>query len=642
MKRIEKKRWRRRLKGDIGEAALIGLSVATALTYTAVVGAGIAREQIRIGALVAETNRIIEAVQNYQAENVKPLSEYKNTEDIGWPDPKGPDNSFTTDFTTVERGDRDDCSRALNILAGDTSFNGSPDPEEPAFLPEGHAQSSRSLADPRLRWLTSCSAPRIDPSDPTRAINDGGQVFRLFLTSFGEDPACYDNPNSLVMECPDADLAYMLAAATGGQVKQEGAGTPGTPIGTLDSPSPYARNNVYIEWPIFRGAAWPTINNVLDKAILKEYTDSTENLQIEKPTSAFSGIRLGGLNAVRQPDGSTVEQRAWAENPGRLARWISGIDSSDTTINPKDVAAAEPLAVAKATQLDARSFAIFNRVTRYDPFNLSVTSPDILYDFNTAAQLPCADMLDSSGTLSSGYPTFTNQIEVLQLTFWGFDSNSLQTDTITLPTSNPGPANHVTLSPIGWQIFDDESPPPPSPPSTKFSPEVRVNFFVILPAFDDGFTTKFSIRSTPSGDISISDPSGSLTAPQGWTPPPSPASQDWVDYRGKCDPVVVEGYVVSNETGNVHVFSKRPIDDTIPSRANRTLVYFETTIDRDCYSSHGGVTNAQRRRYFISQKLPAIPVVQIATYEAPNASAAPAVQLSSMAHCSFQDHDKTY
>ena len=314
-----------REKGAFDSTALWGLALATGITYASLVGIGISREEIRIRALVSEAHDLLDGVRAWQADHAAPVSAYTNALEVGWPDAE-PDPTDLTDFA---------CRDALSVMAGDTDADGAANPGEPNYISAAFIGSNRSLSDPRLRWVTRCT-------------DVGGQQFRLQLTSFGNDPACSESPGALAQECPGFDVAELLAAATGGQVLSEGTGTP----------SSYAAGNRYVDWMVWRGAAYPALNRLGEMLIWKDYNEAN-SLGLENPTVASSGIQLGGWTDMS----TTPPVRHLAESPADLARWITGVDSSspDTDVRP--------LTPSSLTRLDGRSFAVFHRAVRYDVFD---------------------------------------------------------------------------------------------------------------------------------------------------------------------------------------------------------------------------------------------------------------------------------
>ena len=413
---------RARERGAFDTTALWGLALATGITYASLVGIGISREEIRIRALIAETHDLLEGVRAWQADHAAPVSAYTGAVEVGWPD-ADPDPLDPTDFA---------CRDALAVLAGDTDGDGMPDPGEPNYISARFTGSASSLADSRLRWFTSCTGV-------------GGQQFRLQLTSFGADPACSPSPGVLAQECPEIDIAEILAASTGGQVLPEGSGTP----------SSFASGNDFVDWTVWRGAAYPALNRLGEMLVWKDYNEA-DSLGLENSTAASSGIQLGGWldRSVTPP------VRHFAESPAGLARWITGIDSSapDTDVRP--------LAPASPTRLDGRSFAVFNRAVRYDVFN----GPENLFTVPTPS--PCE---------SGANPRWIASVESMRVTFGGF------TDTAAL-VIGAGPTNGTeSFVPISWQVHDDGG-------AGVYSPEIAIGIFAVLPEFTD------AISSLPPAD----------------------------------------------------------------------------------------------------------------------------------------------
>ena len=408
---------RARERGAFDTTALWGLALATGITYASLVGVGISREELRIRALISETDDLLEGVRAWQADHAAPVSAYVGAVEVGWPD-ADPDPLDPTDFA---------CRDALAFLAGDTDADGVPNPGEPNYISARFVESTSSLADSRLRWVTSCTGA-------------GGQQFRLQLTSFGADPACSPSPGVLAQECPATDIAEILAASSGGQVLPEGSGTP----------SAFASGNEYVDWTVWRGAAYPALNRLGEMLVWRDYNEA-ESVGLENSTAASSGIQLGGWvdRSVTPP------VRHFADNPADLARWITGIDSTapDTDVRP--------LAPSSPTRLDARSFAVFNRAVRYDVFN----GPENLFTIPTPS--PCD---------SGANPRWIASVESIRVTFGGF----IDTDTLVI---GAGPVNGTeAFVPISWQVYDDGG-------STVYSPEITIGVFTFLPEFNDAISS---------------------------------------------------------------------------------------------------------------------------------------------------------
>ncbi len=404
-------------KGAFDSTALWGLALATGITYASLIGVGISREEIRTRALISEAHDLLEGVRAWQADHAAPLSTYSGAVEVGWPDAE-PDPGDLTDFP---------CRDALAVMAGDTDADGTANPGEPNYISAGFVGSTRSLSDPRLRWVTRC-------------IGIGGQQLSLQLTSFGADPACSASPGVLAQECPGVDIAQVLAGSTGGQVRLEGTGTP----------SSFAAGNRYVDWSVWRGAAYPALNRLGEMLVWRDYNEA-RSFGLDNSTVAYSGIQLGGWSdtSVSPP------VRHFAENPASLARWITGIDSATPDVDVR------PLTRASTTRLDGRSFAVFHRAVRYDVFD----GPENLFT------LPPTSPCDGGAN-----PRWIAAVEAVQITFGGF------TNTAT-PTIGVGAANGTqTLVPTGWQVYDDGG-------ASTYSPEIRIGVFAILEAFTDTFST---------------------------------------------------------------------------------------------------------------------------------------------------------
>ena len=404
-------------RGSVEGSALWGLALATAVTYSALIGVGLSREQVRMEALVTETHNLLEGIRNWQADHAAPLSTYVSATEVGWPD-ADPDPGDLTDFP---------CRDALAVLAGDTDADGTANAGEPSYISPAYIGNPRSLSDPRLRWITRCTAV-------------GGQQFSLQLTSFGADPSCSPTPDDLAQDCPDVGVGQLLAGATSGQALSEGTGTP----------SPFATGNLYVDWTVWRGAAYPAIHETARRLLWRDYNEA-QSLGIDNPTAAQSGIQLGGWTDTA----ASPAIRHFAGHPAALARWITGIDS----VNPDtDV---RPLTPPSATRLDARSFAVFNRGVRYDVFD----GPENL--FAVPVPSPCE---------GGAAPRWIATIESVQVTFGGF----INTANAVIGVGAVNGAE--TLIPSGWQAYDDGG-------ATVYSPEVNIAVFTVLPGFSDAFST---------------------------------------------------------------------------------------------------------------------------------------------------------
>ncbi|MYE04873.1 MAG: hypothetical protein F4Y00_07885 [Bacteroidetes bacterium SB0662_bin_6] len=403
-------------KGAFDTTALWGLALATGITYASLVGIGISREEMRIRALVAETHDLLEGVRAWQADHAAPVSAYLDAVEVGWPD-ADPDPLDSTDYA---------CRDALAVLAGDTDGDGVPDPGEPNYISARFASSAGALSDPRLSWVTRCDG-------------GGGQQFRLQLTSFGADPACSSSPGDLAQECPGSDVARIVAASTGGQVLPEGTGTP----------SSFAAGNEYVDWTVWRGAAYPALNRLGELLVWRDYNEA-DSLGLERSTAATSGIQLGGW----VDRSTTPEVQHFADSPAALARWITGVDRT----NP--AADVRPLSPATPNRLDARSFAVFNRAVRYDVFN----GPENL--FTVPSPSPCD---------GGAPPRWIASLESIRVTFGGVVD-------VDQPVIGAGSTNDIeTLVPISWQVWDDGV-------GAVYSPEVIVGVFTVLPEFIDNIS----------------------------------------------------------------------------------------------------------------------------------------------------------
>ena len=408
---------RPRVRGAIDSTALLGLALATGITYVSLVGVGISREEIRIRALTAETHDLLESVRAWQADHAAPLSSYASAAEVGWPDAE-PNPLDTLDY---------ECRDALSVMAGDVDADGTADAGEPNYISARFVDSARSLADPRLAWVTSCTEA-------------GGQQFRLQLTSFGADPACSSSPGTLALDCPAGDIAGILAASTGGQVLEEGTGTP----------SPFAIGNEYVEWTVWRGAAYPALNRLGEMLVWRDYSEA-DSLGLERSTAAYSGIQLGGwIDTSMSPP-----ERHLADSPAALARWISGIDgvAPDTDVRP--------LTPSTPDRLDGRSFAVFNRAVRYDVFD---GDEDL---FTVPSPSPCE---------GGANPRWIASVESIRVTFGGFTN-------VGALTVGAGLINGTeALIPYSWQVYDDGV-------GDIYSPEVALGVYAVLPEFTDSVSS---------------------------------------------------------------------------------------------------------------------------------------------------------
>ena len=166
---------------------------------------------------------------------------------------------------------------------------------------------------------------------------------------------------------------------------------------------------------------------------------------IDQPTTAFSGIRLGGWEDPLNP-GDFFN----SGTPPELARFIVGAaDSVRTT----EIA---PLQTPTTTNIDGRSFAMFYRAAQHDPFD--TTAPNPLFQLATG---PC---------IAGNPPTWLSMVETIRLSFPGF-TNPHQA-TITLGST----PDSITLIPTSWHVYPTGGP-------LAYNPEIQVDFLTVLPGF---------------------------------------------------------------------------------------------------------------------------------------------------------------
>ena len=236
-------------RGDAAPAALWAAGIMTGIAFlmAGIIGSG--RAYMRERALVDEANNLFNAVRAYQADNAVPLSEYLNAAEVGWP------GTVLEDLTATPPQPLDtDCSDALHILAGGEGG--------PNYISTQYQDSQRgrqSLVFPSLRWFASCDG-------------GNGEQFRLQLSSFGDAAICTaDTTGQSTGECPPLTVAQNLAGATGGRRRDENTGVPGA-----GGPGEYyvpVGQNEYVDWTVWRGAAYPALNRLSEMLLWKNYTD---------------------------------------------------------------------------------------------------------------------------------------------------------------------------------------------------------------------------------------------------------------------------------------------------------------------------------------------------------------------------------
>ena len=404
-------------QGSVLSAALFMLVIAGGLIYVAAVTLNAMDLRMRRKALVDETVVILNSIRVHQSDNAAALSTFNTVVDVGWPD-------------AVNL-----CAGALNTLVGTGRLS-------PSGLSAG-----RSIADPRLRWVTSC----------TGAV---GQ-FQLQLTSFGDDPICSARPGDLIAACPEAGLALLVAAVTGGEARFENA-TSGDPAGDGPNaafatpadnlPRPTYLANRYVHWDVARGAAAAALQRLGEQLVWQNYATG-RTAGVSFPVSARDGVRLGNFTGMTPPG---LAQRIMGPNPGIA----TPADLSD---------ALPPLSGNPLDTLNGLSFAMVYRVANVDLFARATP----LYTF---APGPCPGGVQ---------PTWIPSVGTLQVAFRGFDPASLNSLTIALDTTFGD--DRETLIPIAWQIYDLGS-------ATEYDPEIRIEVVTVLPA----------ITALPVGGITVS------------------------------------------------------------------------------------------------------------------------------------------
>ena len=144
----------------------------------------------------------------------------------------------------------------------------------------------------RGSWIPAAPLPIPACAGSPAATKTAGQQFRLQLTSFGADPACSSAPGVLAQDCPAIDIAEILAASTGGQVLPEGSGTP----------SPFASGNNYVDWTVWRGAAYPALNRLGELLVWRDYNEA-ESLGLD---NFHGGVLRHPARRLDRPIGITA------------------------------------------------------------------------------------------------------------------------------------------------------------------------------------------------------------------------------------------------------------------------------------------------------------------------------------------------
>ena len=392
-------------RGSVLSAALFMLVIAGGLIYVAAITLNAMDLRMRRKALVDESVVILNAIRVHQSDNAAALSTFNTVVDVGWPDAAN------------------NCASALNTLVTTGRLS-------PSILSAG-----RSLADPRLRWVTSCAG----------AV---GQ-FQLQLTSFGDDPICSASPGDLIAACPEAGLALLVAAVTGGEARFENAFR-GDPAG--DGPSAafatpadnlprlgYLANR-YVHWDVARGAAGAALQRLGEQLVWQNY-GTGRSAGVAFPISARDGLRLGNFTGMTPPQ---LAARIMGPNPGITTPADLSDDLPPLSGNPLDT-------------LNGLSFAMVYRVTDVNLF--ARTTP--LYTFSPG---PCPGGVQ---------PAWIPSVGTLQVAFRGFEPASLNSLTVLLDTTFGD--DRETLIPIAWQIYEAGS-------ATEYDPEIRIEVITVLPS----------------------------------------------------------------------------------------------------------------------------------------------------------------
>lgn len=407
---------------------LWALAILGVITFTlaSLLAAEERRQQRR--ALLNETLMLLNAVRVYQSDFAAALSSYNTLAEVGWPD-------------AANR-----CADALTVLAN-----------AGYIAPSAHyTATTASLADGRVRWTTSCGP-------------DVGR-FSLQLSSFGNDPVCSAAPAQLAAACPEEDVAFLLAARSGGEARLEDVTDP-----LLDGPSAtFTTNNRYVHWAIYRGAAHAALQRALAEVLWQNYTGGT-SAGIPFPISARSGLRLGPTPRL-SPE--VFASYLMGANPGIT----TPLDSSDDLPPIPDQSPVSAL-----DTLDGRSFAVFYRGARIDVFG--DTTP--------------AFTLTAGACAAGATPVWGAGVETLQLGFRGFDAASLMSLTVQLDTSSGD--DQETLIPVAWQVYDAGS-------ALEYEPEIRIDVITVLPAITNMTAGATTVSCTPAViQGTVDSASGGLT-----------------------------------------------------------------------------------------------------------------------------------
>ena len=229
----------RRESGLTIGATLWTLSIMGVVTYMVMTIALAMDLRLRRQALAYEAAVIINALRAYQSDTAAALSSYTTAVEVGWPDAANPSP----------------CEGALTELATQ------------GYLMDRYQISSVSAAEPRVRWEASCADP---------------QRFVLSLSSFGDVDIC--GATDLAGRCPDAGLAVLLAAVTGGEA----------------IPDPAATGNRMIQWEIYRGAEHLALQRLGEELLWRDLRAGL-NAGIQLPTTALDGVQFGRGGITNSP-----------------------------------------------------------------------------------------------------------------------------------------------------------------------------------------------------------------------------------------------------------------------------------------------------------------------------------------------------
>ena len=387
-------------------------------------------------ALVNEAQTIINALRNHQADHAEALSSFADAAEAGWPD--GVNNCA---------GGLAELSR-LGYLAPVNAYGTVP---------------AVSRADARLRWHLRCD----------------GDAVTIELSSFGADWVCSDDPENVAAPCPEADLAVLVAAATGGApYTEDDPGTAGASAN--DGPAKaFTSNNRFVRWSVFRGASYPALQRLGSRLLWRDFA-SGQTAGVPLPTSALSGIRLGPAEG---PD--TVEY------PPGLAHQIQGPDTTGaaTPDNSDDTAASGIL--------NGLAMSMFYRARVY-PF---AAVDDDIYDTdasNDATLVPPVSALPVGSCPSGNPPTWQLGVESLRIVTRGYELDPAGAG-LNLKGTPAGPddAGGGTLLPTAWQAYDAGGI------TDRFRPEILVSVMLVLEPITGQTLTNVTFAGGPvaSGDF---------------------------------------------------------------------------------------------------------------------------------------------